>query len=131
MTYGNFEMQMEDDIAHEDGIALAAGNLCGLCGGSMHETADCNRNVPCIGCDGIGIFLNSDQRCDFCHDKFQKDQDAYWTQQEAQKVNWLMGDFTCSHCNKDFIRPHEGLFFGNSEPDVLCIDCSLKENNVI
>ena len=47
-----------------------------------------------------------------------------------QEVNWMMGDFTCSHCHKDFFVPHEGLFFGNIEPDVLCIDCSVKENNI-
>ncbi len=48
-----------------------------------------------------------------------------------QEVNWNIGDFTCSHCKKDFFVPHEGLFFGDVEPEVLCIDCSLRERNII
>ena len=36
MSYGMFEMQMEDEQAHEDGMAIAAGMMCSFCLSVMH-----------------------------------------------------------------------------------------------
>ena len=65
--YGNWEMRMEDEIAHEDSIAIAAGNMCGMCQSIFHSSAECDRDVPCLDCKAVYVFLNKDQRCDPCH----------------------------------------------------------------
>ena len=36
MSYGMFEMQMEDEQQHEDGMAIAAGTMCRFCLSVMH-----------------------------------------------------------------------------------------------
>ena len=124
MSYGMFEMQMEDEQQHEEGMAITAGTMCSFCLSVMHVARtvnDCPRMVPCIGCKGTGAFLNVDGRCDGCHADHKRAEDAYWKQQEGKP------DFTCSNCKRDFFRPHEGCFLDPHDEMVgRCIDCHIK-----
>ena len=36
MTYGNWEMQMEDEQASEDRMAISSGNMCRFCLSVVH-----------------------------------------------------------------------------------------------
>ena len=130
--YGNWEMRMEDEIRHEDSIAIAAGNMCGMCQSVFHSSAECNRNVPCVDCKAVYVFLNYDQRCDPCHEKQVKDEAAYWAEQEKQEArneeagepNHRRGDFRCTDCGEVRWFPHEGMFLDpNDEEASRCVDC--------
>jgi hypothetical protein len=127
MTYGMFEMQMQDEQAHEDGMAIAAGMMCSFCLSVMH-VANSYDTCPRIELEEIvlgNIGMDVDVSAEAAQLKKDADLDAYWKQQEGKP------DFTCSHCKREFFTPNEGWFPGNVEPETLCLDCSLKERGII
>ena len=48
---------MEDEIAHEDSIAIAAGNMCGMCKSVFHSSDECETksSTKCSQCDSATI----------------------------------------------------------------------------
>ena len=118
MSYGMFEMQMEDEQAYEDGMAIAAGTMCRFCLSVMH-VANSEDTCPRMQelnqqDDALWLAIEAAQ--------LKKDaEDAYWKQQEGKP------DFTCSNCKGDFFRPHEGYFLDPHDEMVgRCIDCHIK-----
>lgn len=110
MTYGMFEMQMEDEQQHEDGMAIAAGTMCSFCLSVMHVATSYDT------CPRI-----QQEEAEAARLKKDADNDAYWKQQEGKP------DFTCSNCKRDFFRPHEGYFLDiHDEMMGRCIDCHIK-----
>ena len=131
MSYGMFEMQMEDEQQHEDGMAIAAGTMCRFCLSVMHVASSyetCPRNeihTPCAGCQETGHLLTRDsggvRYCSRCTEQRALDRDAY----EADQAN--KPDFTCSNCKRDFFTPHEGYFLDPHDEMVgRCVDCHIK-----
>jgi len=112
MSYGMFEMQMEDEQQHEDGMAIAAGTMCRFCLSVMH-------------------VANSEDTCPRMQELNQQD-DALWLAIEAAQLKKDAEqegkpDFTCSNCKGDFFRPHEGYFLDPHDEMVgRCIDCHIK-----
>ena len=112
MSYGMFEMQMEDEQQHEDGMAIAAGTMCRFCLSVMH-------------------VANSEDTCPRMQELNQQD-DALWLALEAAQLKKDAEqegkpDFTCSNCKGDFFRPHEGYFLDPHDEMVgRCIDCHIK-----
>ena len=112
MSYGMFEMQMEDEQQHEDGMAIAAGTMCRFCLSVMH-------------------VANSYDTCPRMQELNQQD-DALWLAIEAAQLKKDAEqegkpDFTCSNCKGDFFRPHEGYFLDPHDEMVgRCIDCHIK-----
>ena len=107
MTYGMFEMQMEDEQASEDRMAIASGNMCRFCLSVVH-VADSYDTCP----------RTQEQEAD----RLEKgDLDAYWKQQESKP------DFTCTDCGKGFYHPHEGHYLDPHDEMVgRCADCHIK-----
>ena len=123
MTYE--QMRGEDEQAHEDGMAIAAGTMCRFCLSVMHVAnrwEDCPReNRPM--CADCFYYLDTNKHQDGCP-----------TGERVHLLELVTGskpDFICSHCNKPKYWPHEGSFIGNVEPEILCIDCSLRERGII
>ena len=112
MSYGMFEMQMEDEQQHEDGMAITAGTMCRFCLSVMH-------------------VANSEDTCPRMQELNQQD-DALWLAIEAAQLKKDAEqegkpDFTCSNCKGDFFRPHEGYFLDPHDEMVgRCIDCHIK-----
>ena len=112
MSYGMFEMQMDDEQQHEDGMAIAAGTMCRFCLSVMH-------------------VANSEDTCPRMQELNQQD-DALWLAIEAAQLKKDAEqegkpDFTCSNCKGDFFRPHEGYFLDPHDEMVgRCIDCHIK-----
>ena len=112
MSYGMFEMQMEDEQQHEDGMAIAAGTMCRFCLSVMH-------------------VANSEDTCPRMQELNQQD-DALWLAIEAAQLKKDAEqegkpDFTCSNCKGDFFRPHEGYFLDPHDEMVgRCVDCHIK-----
>ena len=112
MSYGMFEMQMEDEQQHEDGMAIAAGTMCRFCLSVMH-------------------VANSEDTCPRMQELNQQD-DALWLAIEAAQLKKDAEqegkpDFTCSNCKRDFFRPHEGCFLDPHDEMVgRCVDCHIK-----
>jgi hypothetical protein len=118
MSYGMFEMQMEDEQQHEDGMAITAGTMCRFCLSVMH-VANSEDTCPRMQelnqqDDALWLAIEAAQ--------LKKDaEDAYWKQQEGKP------DFTCSNCKRDFFRPHEGCFLDPHDEMVgRCVDCHIK-----
>ena len=118
MSYGMFEMQMEDEQQHEDGMAITAGTMCSFCLSVMH-VANSEDTCPRMQelnqqDDALWLAIEAAQ--------LKKDaEDAYWKQQEGKP------DFTCSNCKRDFFRPHEGCFLDPHDEMVgRCVDCHIK-----
>ena len=108
MTYGMFEMQMEDEQAHEDRMAITSGTMCRFCLSVVH-VADSYDTCPRMQQE------EADQL------KKDADLDAYWKQQESKP------DFTCTDCGKGFYYPHEGHYLDSHNEEVgRCVDCHLK-----
>ena len=131
MSYGMFEMQMEDEQAYEDGMAITAGTMCRFCLSVMHVATSyetCPRNeihIPCAGCQETGHLLTRDsggvRYCSRCTEQNELNRSAFYAQQEARP------DFTCSNCKRDFFRPHEGYFLDPHDEEVgRCVDCHIK-----
>ena len=108
MTYGMFEMQMEDEQGYEDRMAIASGTMCRFCLSVVH-VADSYDTCPRMQQE------EADQL------KKDADLDAYWKQQESKP------DFTCTDCGKGFYHPHEGHYLDPHDEMVgRCVDCHLK-----
>jgi len=113
-----FEMQMEDEQQHEDGMAIAAGTMCRFCLSVMHVATSedtCPRMQELDRQDdALAVAIEAAQ--------LKKDaEDAYWKEQESKP------DFTCTNCNGEFFIPHEGYFLDIHDEEVgRCIDCHIK-----
>ena len=73
MSYGMFEMQMEDEQAHEDGMAIAAGTMCSFCLSVMPVATSfdtCPRMQEAVAIEAAQL-------------KKDADLDAYWKEQES------------------------------------------------
>lgn len=123
-----FEMQMEDEQQHEDGMAISAGTMCRFCLSVMHVAAtvdDCPReNRPT--CDDCLYYLDTNTHDDGCPTGervrlLAVATDAFYAEQEGKP------DFTCTNCNGEFFIPHEGYFLDIHDEMVgRCIDCHIK-----
>ena len=87
------EMRAQDDQAHEDGMAIAAGTMCSFCLSVMHVATSYDT------CPRI-----QQEEAEAARLKKDADLDAYWKQQEGKP------DFTCTNCKGEFFIPHEGFF---------------------
>ncbi len=123
MSYGMFEMQMEDEQAHEDGMAIAAGTMCRFCLSVMHVATSYD-TCPRIELEETvlsNIGMDVDVSAEAAQLKKDADLDAYWKQQEG------LPDFTCTNCKGEFFKPHEGYFLDIHDEMVgRCIDCHIK-----
>ena len=118
MSYGMFEMQMEDEQAHEDGMAIAAGTMSRFCLSVMHvaNSEDTCPRMQELNQQDEALWLAIEAA------QLKKDAEAaYWKQQEGKP------DFTCSNCKRDFFTPHEGYFLDPHDEMVgRCVDCHIK-----
>ena len=113
MSYGMFEMQMEDEQQHEDGMAITAGTMCSFCLSVIHVASSYD-TCPRIQQEEAAEAEAAQARRD-------ADLDAYWKQQEGKP------DFTCTNCKGEFFRPHEGYFLDPHDEEVgRCVDCHIK-----
>ena len=115
MTYGMFEMQMEDEQAHEDRMAITSGTMCRFCLSVVH-VADSYETCPRIQQEEAEAAKRGSR---YMFDDAEID--AYWKEQESKP------DFTCTNCNGEFFIPHEGYFLDIHDEMVgRCIDCHIK-----
>ena len=130
MRMSNYQqMQAEDEQAHEDGMAIAAGTMCSFCLSVMHVAPtwdDCPREQQyqrlCAGCQESGFEeFDADNLCRRCSIQNQLNRDAFYAEQEGKP------DFTCSNCSREFFLPHEGYFLDIHDETVgRCVDCHIK-----
>jgi len=115
MTYGMFEMQMEDEQAHEDRMAITSGTMCRFCLSVVH-VADSYETCPRIQQEEAEAAKRGSR---YMFDDAEID--AYWKEQESKP------DFTCTDCGANAYYPHEGKYLDiHNEDACRCIDCHLK-----